>query len=98
MQSTFKKQKRKSRRVRNQEQLDGEKSDKLKAVIKYALLTACGILLFYVSYISVRAGAGAPGGELFFPLLPLFYYLIKAAVTDTKYILNELENGGYDND
>ena len=47
----------------------------VRQVLKYALLTACGCVLFYVGnrIATVRRGYAAIGGEMVFLLLPVFY-------------------------
>ena len=58
---------------------------RIRAVVKYVVLTAAGILLFKAGQASalIDRGYEALGGEVFALLLPAFYYLISRTVRDT---------------
>jgi len=53
-------------------------------VIKYAVLTAAGILLFRVGQAQalIERGYEALGGEVFALFLPVFYYMVTRVVRD----------------
>lgn len=67
-----------------------------RAVLKYVGLTVCGIVLFLVvhAHMSEVRGHGSPGGELFFPLLPVMWWLISQTAKDWAAELKNLHNGG----
>ena len=74
---------------------------RLKAVVKYAILTMCGFLLFRAGQAAAfeQRGYIAYGGECFFLTLPLFYYLISTTAREIAVEIKNLnKNGGYDND
>ena len=49
-------------------------------VLKYAALALAGVLAFLAAYID--RGGGAPGGEIFFPLLPAAWYATEQTARD----------------
>ena len=55
-------------------------------LLKYALLTACGGVLFYVGnrIATARRGYAAIGGEMVFLLLPVFYQVGKTTIDDYR--------------
>lgn len=69
---------------------------RIRAVVKYAVLTAAGILLFKAGQASALAerGYAAIGGEGFALPLPVLYYLISRAVRD---IIEDAQNDKYKN-
>jgi hypothetical protein len=74
---------------------------RLAAVMKYAILTMCGFLLFKVGQAAAfeQRGYIAYGGECFLLGLPLFYYIISATARDIAVeIKNMNENGGFADD
>lgn len=56
----------------------------LRFVAKYATLTVCGILLylFVAKYALAQRGYFAVGGEMFFLLLPVLYYIVATMIRD----------------
>ena len=56
----------------------------VKKIIKYALITACGVILFVVLNQASNAERPAPsvGGEIFFLILPVMWWLIEKAIKD----------------
>ena len=56
----------------------------LRAIVKYAVLTVCGILLYLLAAKQVLAKRGyfAIGGEGLFLLLPVFYGATHAVIRD----------------
>ncbi len=63
----------------------------LQLVAKYATLTAFGILLylFAAKYAFEQRGYFAVGGEVFFLLLPIFYYIVATMIRD---IIRDIKN------
>lgn len=57
---------------------------RIRAVVKYAVLTAAGILLFKAGQASAltERGYAAIGGEVFALFLPVLYYMISRAFRD----------------
>lgn len=55
-------------------------------VAKYTVLTICGFAMFRVAsaFALAERGYKAIGGEAVFTLLPLFYYLLSALVSDMR--------------
>jgi len=60
------------------------KNRALWTIAKYILLTLCGVVSFQAAHASATATRGyeAYGGEIFFLMLPLFYWLISSTVKD----------------
>ena len=58
---------------------------RIRAVVKYAVLTAAGIILFRAGQARAltERGYAAVGGEGFALLLPVLYYMISRTVRDT---------------
>lgn len=54
------------------------------AIVKYAVLTVCGILLYLLAakQVFVKRGYFAIGGEDLFLLLPVFYGVTHAVIRD----------------
>ena len=61
-------------------------SKNLKTLIKYAVLTLIGILLFQIGAAQALAFRGyhAIGGEVFFLFIPVFYWIISTMIRDFK--------------
>lgn len=59
----------------------------MKRIIKYAILTACGIALFLVvNYAgTMHRGYAAIGGEGFFILLPVLWWIVETVIRDFKH-------------
>lgn len=59
---------------------------KLKVILKYAALTAVGILLYYILHGQATAERGyeAIGGEVFALFLPGFWLIIETNLRDWK--------------
>ena len=57
-----------------------------KTIIKYAILTACGVALFIVlnHYATASRGYRAIGGEGFLVLLPVLWWIAEALIRDTR--------------
>lgn len=55
-----------------------------RAILKYAILTACGIALYCIAsaFAFAERGYRAVGGEIFLLFLPLWYWLISQTVGD----------------
>lgn len=53
-------------------------------VVKYILLTGGGVLLYILAakYALAERGYFAVGGEVFFLLLPVFYYIVATVIRD----------------
>jgi drug/metabolite transporter superfamily protein YnfA len=62
-----------------------------KAIIKYLILTFCGVALFLLAheYANYTRGYAAIGGEGFFILLPVFWRLGMSTVRDIKTMFSE---------
>ena len=86
------------RKVRNRNKFPAFSADKLKTLVKYLVLTACGISLFLAFYISERSGRGSPGGEMLFISIPLIYYFTECNIVDTISIIKNFKAGGNEND
>lgn len=56
----------------------------LRFVVKYVTLTVCGILLYLLvaKYALTQRGYFAMGGEVFFLLLPVLYYIAATMIRD----------------
>ena len=72
-----------------------EKAERLKrfiSYIKWLLITAAGVALYLwaADYAYMERGYKAYGGECFFLLLPLFWYLIGATVKDGVATVKEI--------
>lgn len=65
----------------------------IKAIVKYVVLTVCGIILFHAGSVLAYAERGykALGGEMFLLLLPLFYYLVSTMYHDVKKMIKEIK-------
>lgn len=55
-----------------------------KKVIKYAIITVCGVILFITINRAANAErpAASVGGEAFFPILPLMWWIVERTVKD----------------
>jgi len=58
----------------------------IKRIIKYSIITACGVAVFLVfnHFETVRRGYAAIGGEGAFVLLPLLWWLVEALIKDWR--------------
>lgn len=56
----------------------------VKKAIKYAILTVCGVILFYVTHRAAlpERPRGGYGGEVFFLALPLFWWIVERVIKD----------------
>lgn len=56
----------------------------VKKAIKYAILTVCGVVLFIVGNGAANAErhAASVGGEAFFLILPLMWWIVERTVKD----------------
>ncbi len=72
-------------------------NSKRRTIVKYAILTAVGILIYLVAadYANEWRGYKAYGGEVFLLLLPVFYYLASQAyheaAMEIEYLIQELK-------
>ena len=57
-----------------------------KKIIKYAIITVCGVILFIVVNQASNAERPAPsvGGEIFFLILPVMWWLTEKAIKDIR--------------
>jgi len=69
-------------------------------IIKYTVLTVCGFVLFFVinRLETVRRGYAAIGGEMFFVLLLVLWWVIGKTIKDIARDLKNYKNGGKQND
>lgn len=65
----------------------------IKTIVKYTVLSVCGIILFHVGSVFAYAERGYKdiGGEMFLLLLPLFYYMVSCTYREIKQTLKQIK-------
>lgn len=72
----------------------------IRAAIKWIIITAAGVALYFwaAELAYIERGYKAYGGECFFLLLPLFWYLIGATAKDSVATVKEILKEDKQND